>query len=72
MTALNNLLEPLIDITWQNIRPELFALNPDFCAALDDLPDIKNRRLYRARYPFGARPIKNGILQLPSLIPSNY
>lgn len=52
-------------ITWKDIRKQIFKVNPDLAATIDDLDPGNDLTLYKASYPYGSLILENGIFQIP-------
>ncbi len=55
----------LVEVTWEFIREEVAATNHELYEVIELLSPDKKLTLFKARYPFGAHIIDNGILNLP-------
>ncbi len=55
----------LQELVWQEARPLLLSLVPDLVAIIDQLSPDADFKLYKARYPFGARVIDKTHFYLP-------
>ena len=55
----------LEELTWQDVREDVAAKNPEFAQAADQLNPQGDFKVYKVRYPFGCPIIKNGIFHLP-------
>ena len=52
--------------TWKDFRDDLFAVNPDLTAIIDEMDPDKSFRLYKIRYPYGSEIVKSGEFYLPN------
>lgn len=52
-------------VTWDAIRQEIAAVNPNFTKIVDDLNPGKEFCLYKVSYPFGATVLNRGLFHLP-------
>jgi len=52
-------------LTWNDVKKEVASKNPEFAAVADQFNPDGDFRVYKARYPFGASIINNGIFYLP-------
>lgn len=55
------------ELEWKNIRDDIKVVNPELANIIDQLDPNKHLTLIKARYPYGAKIIDNGILQLPNV-----
>lgn len=52
-------------ISWSNIREQVQQVQSELADIIDDIPNVDNMPLIKARYRYGAKIIKNGITLLP-------
>lgn len=53
------------ELTWQDVRSEVSALNPELAKVIDGVDPGPEYTIFKLRYPFGSEILKNGPLQLP-------
>lgn len=51
--------------TWGEVRQEVAKLQPEFAKQIDALSPGDDHVIYKARYPFGADILQNGVLYVP-------
>ncbi len=53
-------------VTWEQVRAQVMALNPELAAAIDKVSPSKEDVLYLMHYPFGAKIVDSGIGFIPT------
>ncbi|MCW5589693.1 MAG: hypothetical protein KIT27_08540 [Legionellales bacterium] len=53
-------------LTWKDIRENVFHVNPEFAAIIDEVSPDDNHWLLKAEYPYGALVMQNSLLALPN------
>lgn len=53
-------------LTWDQVRPDILKLRPDFISVLDDYKIDSSYRFYKVRYPFGTHILEEGVFYLPN------
>ena len=53
-------------VTWEQVRIQVMALNPELAAAIDKVSPSKEDVLYLMHYPFGSKIVDNGIGFIPT------
>lgn len=52
-------------LSWDEVRPVLLKLRPDFIELLDDYTFDASYTFYKVRYPFGTHILEKGVFYLP-------
>ena len=53
-------------VTWEQVRAQVLALNPELAAAIDKVSPSKEDVLYVMHYPFGSKILENGVGFIPT------
>jgi hypothetical protein len=53
-------------LSWQDVRATVSKVKKDFAHATDDINPEDDYRIYRVRYPFGAKIVHDGSIYLPN------
>lgn len=53
-------------LTWKTAREDVLKVNPVLCQVIDKLSPNDDFILFKGRYPFGAKIMNMGVLQLPT------
>lgn len=56
----------LQELTWAQVRDEVYKTNSEFARVIDDLNPNDSYTLYKVSYPYGAEILKNGNLFIPN------
>src|SRR3989339_524956 len=54
------------ELTWHDVKDEVASVNPKLAEILNQLKPGKGLTLFKAKYPFGAKILENGIFYLPA------
>ena len=54
------------ELLWEKARDEITAVSPDFAHIIDDIAPSNELTFIKVRYPFGAKIVDNGVLNIPT------
>jgi hypothetical protein len=55
----------IVECSWEKVRKQAEAFEPELCAIINKLDLTKNHKMFKITYPFGARILEKGIFYLP-------
>ena len=53
-------------VSWDEVRDEVFALNPELTDSIDRINPPKSFALYRVKYPYGGYILKDSVFHIPN------
>lgn len=54
------------ELSWDAIKDEVLALNPAFYKVINNISPSSDYTLFRCRYPYGSKIVKDGITHVPT------
>lgn len=66
MTVKNEQNQFITESNWEDLRGTVEKVNPEYAKMIDKLPLNKEHTFLRVNYPYGAKILNNGTLQLPN------